>query len=145
MNEKKKLAWLREVIGQSLPDLYDPGTFPGFESNGAGPARIVWKIPGGFLVPDWWPLTVPWRDRWKISASADLHDLLYWIGGTEDDRQKSDWIFRGCLIRAGQEIRGWPWLLRIRRNRMAAMARLYYTGVRTLGKGSFCYDQTAAH
>ncbi len=137
--EAKKLAWLREAtgLGEILPDLYNMKS-RGFEPNGAGPARVFWGIRLWKVVPDWWPLTVAWKDRSKLSASADYHDLLYFTGSSsEKGRLAADKAFHRCLIKARDEILGWGPVARLRRRRMTRMADLYYVAVRAAGKGSY--------
>lgn len=135
--DAQKLEWLRKAtgLGANFPDIYNT---PGFVPNGAGPARVFWGIPCWRLVPDWWPLTVAWRDRWKLTACADFHDWMYHLGaGSQWTRKGADNAYYCVLLYARAEIAGSGWLSRLRRYRMAIMAKVYYLAVRAGGKSSY--------
>lgn len=143
--EDKKIAWLRVATGLRgrLIDIY---ALPGFEPNGAGPARIFWGFRMWKLIPDWWPLTVTWRNRWKLTACADYHDFLYHLGGDETDRTMADCKYSAVLEVARDEIKGFGPLARLRRRRMLRMKFLYTHAVQVFGKDSFRYtNDTVSH
>lgn len=82
-----------------------------FIVNGAGPKHF------GYFVPDLW-----WTDI------ADLHDLMYFVGGNYKDRKWADKVFLWGMLRTSS------WL---KKTFGFVMAYVYYYSVRLFGKKAF--------
>lgn len=84
-----------------------------FITNGVGPKHF------GYFIPDLW---------WK--HTADLHDLMYFVGGNYKDRKWADRIFLWGMLRTSKGLKK-PF--------GTIMAYVYYCMVRLFGKNSFEY------
>jgi len=88
--------------------------------NGVGPKGY------GFLFPDTiWGL--------DVSEAADIHDYMYQIGVTEEDRKKADKVFLDNMNAIIDSQSSWAWLTKLRKRR----ASLYYEAVSKFGKPAF--------
>ncbi|MEM9091779.1 MAG: hypothetical protein AAGC93_23945 [Cyanobacteria bacterium P01_F01_bin.53] len=56
---------------------------------------------------------------------CDRHDLDYAAGGTEDDRLRADQVLKQGILERGHPI----------------LARVYFVGVRVLGRRAFCFHE----
>lgn len=90
--------------------------------SGCGPGR-GWKA---FLVPETlWGLS--------IRAACDIHDWMYHLGETVDDKKEADRVFLNNMIRIIEARTRWSWLKRMRLRR----ARIYYLAVCWFGGPAF--------
>lgn len=96
-------------------------------------------IANGITIgPNWLP------SAGEIRECGDAHDLLYTIGGTEEDRQKADELLKYGIIRRAEK-RGeswWGWITG-KKKRGALAAQIYYDAVRAYGATYFAYKATS--
>lgn len=91
-------------------------------AGGCGPGEI-----GDWIVPDRvWGVSI--KDACKI------HDWMYWIGRTKEDKEEADRVFLNNMLRLIEAYDGWSRVLNgFRRYR----AVTYYNAVRDLGGPAF--------
>ena len=77
-----------------------------FVCNGAGPKGLGWTVPD-----------------FKFTDAANIHDLMYTVGGDKSDKKWADCVFLWNMKRTGAKV----------------LPYLYFWGVRTLGNGAFSY------
>lgn len=121
-------------MNQTVPILYAP---PGYHDlppaarericNGCGSARAKFDF-----VPD----TI---FGLPIRAACDIHDYMYFMGETIEDKERADRVFLNNLLRL-IDARG-GWLRSLRRLR----AWHYYRAVAALGGPAFWQGKTDAH
>lgn len=88
--------------------------------NGAGPRGF------GYLVPDTiWGLSV--------TAAADIHDWMYYVGTVENDKKRADKIFLNNMVRIIEDKTWFNWLRKLRCHR----AEIYYKAVVKFGGPAF--------
>lgn len=93
--------------------------------NGCGPDG--WKID---LVPDTiWLLS--------IREACNIHDYMYAVGTTYQDKQEADRVFKNNMLRLIDAAGGPGFLKKMRRNR----ALIYYKVVYDYGGPSFWYGK----
>lgn len=93
--------------------------------NGCGTAG--WK---GKLIPDTiWGL--------NIKPSCNIHDFMYGVGETIEDKDEADRSFRNNMLRQIETAGGPKWLQWLRRRR----AQKYYLAVAELGGPAFWKDK----
>lgn len=90
--------------------------------NGCGPKIAGWAVP-----------------ELAFHEACDLHDLLYFMGGTKRDRWAADGAFLDLMLAQGR-------FTRSKRSRWARakvwfQAHLYFWAVRALGAGSFSWGR----
>ena len=102
--------------------------------NGIGPARtkdssLAWAL-------SYYPLRYAEARGLleEFREAGDVHDLLYALGGTEQDRRIADAVFMGLLQ---QIVARRPCALGRLHGRL--VAQLFYAAVRSGGRGSFRY------
>jgi hypothetical protein len=71
----------------------------------------------------------------KITAACNIHDYMYAVGKTEEDRLEADSVFLNNMIRIIDTNTKWGWLKRLR----YARAKTYYNAVSTFG-GPFYWE-----
>lgn len=91
---------------------------------------------------DWKSKIIP-RTLWGIDCNIAgyKHDFRYFVGGTEDDREKADKIFKDDLYKIINNHKcNWPWGTRWLHIKLARRRAVkYYLAVKLLGKGNFNY------
>ena len=79
-----------------------------------------------------------WFIGFWITPACDYHDYLYWVGGTEEDREFADRVF----LRIMHHIIEQSWLcqhIKYFRNSRRMLAGTYFGQVTEFGKGYFNY------
>jgi len=77
----------------------------------------------------------------NVRPAAWVHDCLYEIGGTENDREKADLIFHALMLQLIED-RNWPkWHLGFGRFAARYRATSYYEAVRIGGGSCFSYSK----
>jgi len=89
--------------------------------NGCGTAG--WK---NYLVPD----TILGL---CVTPACNIHDWMYTVGDTLNDKQEADRVFLNNMVRLIENAGGWWILKRMRLNR----AFLYYQAVKNFGGAAF--------
>jgi hypothetical protein len=90
-------------------------------TGGCGPGKF-----GDYLVPDtWWGL--------NIKMVCTIHDYMYKIGETVEDKAEADRVFLNNMLRL-IDAQGSMWLIRRLRT---SRAMKYYNAVRDFGGPSF--------
>jgi hypothetical protein len=69
----------------------------------------------------------------RITAACDIHDYMYLVGDTYEDKQAADRVFLNNMLRLVEARTDWDWLKKLR----AATCYLYYLAVDKLGGPSF--------
>ena len=88
--------------------------------NGCGP-----KSKFDFVPDTIWGL--------KIIEICNIHDYLYYIGKTIEDKEKADRIFLNNMLRLIENKTKWKWLKKLRKKR----AYKYYKAVKYFGGPAF--------
>jgi hypothetical protein len=94
--------------------------------NGCGPGGI-----GDALVPD--NIDWPWPWGLSITPSCRIHDYMYFVGETIDDKKAADRVFLNNMVRQIDAAGGFFLLKRRRKNR----AWIYYQAVYRFGGPAF--------
>ena len=97
------------------------------ELNGCGPGG--WQ---GKLIPD----HILWV---SITPACDIHDYMYAVGQTEDDRAEADRVFLNNILRIVED-QSANWATRFVRRRLALH---YYAAVRDFGAIFFWDDKNS--
>ena len=69
----------------------------------------------------------------RITAACDIHDYMYIVGETYEDKQEADRVFLNNMLRLVEARTDWDWLKKLR----AATCYLYFLAVDKLGGPSF--------
>jgi len=90
-------------------------------ASGCGPGDI-----GDYFVPD---------KIWGVNVNpcCNIHDYMYYIGETEDDRVVADRVFLNNMVRIVVGKTRSRWLLKLR----LRTVRIYYSAVREFGGPAF--------
>jgi len=111
--------------------LFAPGSFwndPRVDevTGGCGPGRV-----GGWFIPDTiWGVS--------ISKACKIHDWMYFIGISKEDKEEADRVFLNNILRLINAYNGWSSFLNgLRRYR----AVTYYNAVRYFGGPAFWNDK----
>lgn len=86
-----------------------------FIANGCGPKFWDWLVPDAIF-----------------ESACILHDLAYWVGGTETSRKIADKKFLADMLKIASKQNSWVWWWK-------AYAQLAYHVVRILGSRAFHY------
>jgi hypothetical protein len=89
--------------------------------SGCGPGDI-----GDYFVPD---------SIWGVSVKpcCNIHDYMYYVGETEEDRETADRVFLNNMVRAIVANSKSRWLLKLRMRTV----KVYYNAVREFGGPAF--------
>lgn len=88
--------------------------------SGCGPKSA------NFLVPETlWGLS--------ITEACNIHDYMYWVGETREDKEKADRVFLNNMLRIIEARTKWTWLKWLRR----ARAKKYYLAVKWFGAPAY--------
>lgn len=87
--------------------------------NGAGPKGYGWIVPDTIY-------------GLSITEAANIHDYMYHVGATIEDKKKADRVFMNNMMRIIESKSGWV-LRKLRRRRV----RTYYKSVKYGGGPAF--------
>ena len=92
--------------------------------NGAGPRDFGWLVPDTL-----WGLS--------ITEAANIHDYMYHVGKTDEDKKAADRTFLNNMLRLIDAGSSWRWL----RKRRRARAFFYFQMVYKYGGPAFWADK----
>jgi len=77
----------------------------------------------------------------NVRPAAWVHDCLYEIGGSENDREKADLIFHALMLQLIEDHKWSKWQLGVGRFAARYRATSYYEAVRVCGGACFAYKK----
>lgn len=95
--------------------------------NGCGPKGIGGIIPDSIFGVD-------------ISMACNIHDYMYALGETNEDKSEADRAFLNNMVRIIDAKSTWSWIKKLR----IWMARKYYGAVAFLGGPAFWDDKNSS-
>lgn len=115
------------------------------ESYWQTPPHILDEItggcgPGGFgdyLVPD--NIDWPWPWGLSIFPACRIHDYMYHIGETREEKVTADIVFLNNMVRIVENANGW----RIIKHRRLKRAWIYYKAVDRFGGVAYWKDKNS--